>query len=93
MSEVKRLSNLGYSVSTSIISYEQAVREAEGSRWDLPFAIYFFGSDEDRVFVSYNLAVTGPNPNIEPEPSAYDNRITMFDYNRITMDGKLRITQ
>jgi hypothetical protein len=50
-------SNLGYTVTTRTISWEQMVREAEGSRWNLPVKIYDI---EGRVFVQYNAAVTGP---------------------------------
>ncbi len=86
---VRRLSNLGYPVTTSIISWEQAVREAEGSRWDLPFAVYFFGDEEQRVFVSYNLAITGPPSNV----STQLDRITQDDEDRLTMDGFISIIQ
>ncbi len=55
---IKNYKNLGFKVTTRIMSWEQMVREAEGSRWNLPQATYFIG---DKVFVSYNQAVTGPN--------------------------------
>ena len=59
---VKNQKNLGYPVTTRLISWEQRVRETEGSRWNLPTAIYFFGDGDQIVFVQYNLAVTGPEP-------------------------------
>ena len=36
------------------------VREAEGSRWNLPQAVYFFGENQQIVYVNYNMRVTGP---------------------------------
>ncbi len=53
----KNYANLGYKVTTRIISWEQLVREAEGSRWNLPIGKYFFG--DDRVFVVYDDSITG----------------------------------
>jgi len=52
--------NLGFKVTTRLLSWEQMVREAEGSRWNLPIGKYFFGDGNQRVFVTYNDAITGP---------------------------------
>lgn len=52
--------NLGYKVTTRTLDWGQMVREAEGSRWNLPVATYFFGENQQIVYVSYNMAVTGP---------------------------------
>lgn len=52
--------NLGYRVTTTTKSWEQMVREAEGSRWNLPQAVYFFGENQQIVYVNYNMRVTGP---------------------------------
>ena len=57
----RNYSNLGHGVTTRLISWEQTVRDAEGSRWNLPIGKYFFGDGNQFVFVEYNDAVQGPN--------------------------------
>ena len=51
---------LGYPVTTRIISWEQTVRDAEGARWDLPIGKYFFGDQDQYVFVSYDDSIKDP---------------------------------
>jgi len=58
--DIARLSNLGHGVSTRLISWEQQVRDAEGSRWNLPIGKYFFGDANQYVFVEYDDAIQGP---------------------------------
>jgi hypothetical protein len=53
-------SNLGYDVTTRTMSWNQKVRQAEGSRWNLPQAAYFMGENNQYVFVKYDWRVTGP---------------------------------
>ena len=59
--QVRKYKNNGFRVTTRILSWSQMVREAEGSRWNLPIGKSFFGENGERVFVQYNDAVTGPN--------------------------------
>jgi hypothetical protein len=59
----RQYSNLGYKVTTRIVDWGQMVREVEGSRWNLPTGKYFFGDGDQRVFVTYSDAVTGPGGN------------------------------
>jgi hypothetical protein len=57
--------NLGHKVTTTIINYGQMVREAEGSRWNLPIGIWSQYPDSNiSTYVSYNQAVTGPEENL-----------------------------
>ena len=52
--------NLGYKVTTRNMSWEQMCRDAEGSRWNLPTGAYFFGENQQIVYVTYDFAITGP---------------------------------
>lgn len=60
--------DLGYSVTTRILSWEQAVRDAEGTRWNLPIGKYFFGDADQYVFVEYDDSISGPTNGTQPLP-------------------------
>ena len=69
MSSKRNYRNLGYGVTTRLMSWEQAVRDAEGSRWNYPYAIYLMETEAGLIpFVNYDVAVTGPDHGTRPIP-------------------------
>jgi len=71
MATQRNYRNLGFGVTTRLMSWEQAVRDAEGSRWNLPTGKFFFGDADQFVFVDYVDNVSGPGVGIDTPPNIY----------------------